>query len=251
MTGKRHWVKRIDSVPQKGFYENSGLEFDPFDILHAEGDKLAMSRWILSLDGKQVDVDKWNAFARLNTGKGDVWVPRGSWTYGARHQHRFSGEASRRPLTVFKDDKVFSSLDGSTDVFRRDFSADDVQSFNSKWITGWEAGKLAREGGKPYRNQRVSTNAAWVHDPFADPEAVREEPKYGTQLYNEIYAMALSGDGKLYVVHRDGRLKVLSTETGYVIKESKVPPPAWDGLAIADERLFLTTQDGKLVCLGD
>lgn len=251
MTGKRRWVKRIDSVPQKGFYENSGLEFDPFDILHAEGDKLAMSRWILSLDGKQVDVDKWNAFARLSTGKGDVWVPRGSWTYGARHQHRFRGEASRRPLTVFKDDKVFSSLDGSTDVFRRDFSAADVQSFNNKWITGWEAGKLAREGGKPYRNQRISTNSAWVHDPFADPEEVREEPKYGTQLYNEIYAMALSGDGKLYVVHRDGRLKVLSTETGYVIKESKVPPPAWDGLAIADERLFLTTQDGKLVCLGD
>ncbi|PAY21333.1 hypothetical protein CKO51_01775 [Rhodopirellula sp. SM50] len=251
MTGKRHWVKRIDSVPQKGFYENSGLEFDPFDLLHAEGDKLAMSRWILSLDGKDVDVDKWNAFAKLNTGKGDVWVPRGSWTYGARHQHRFRGEAPRRPLTVFKDDKVFSSLDGSTDVFRRDFSAADVQSFNSKWITGWEAGKLAREGGKPYRNQRVSTNSAWVHDPFADPEEIKEEPEYGTQLHNEIYAMALSGDEKLYVVHRDGRLKVLSTETGYVIKESKVPPPAWDGLAIADERLFLTTQDGKLICLGD
>ena len=38
MTGQQHWVHRIDSVPQQGFYENSGLEFDPFDILHAEGD---------------------------------------------------------------------------------------------------------------------------------------------------------------------------------------------------------------------
>lgn len=251
MTGKRHWVKRIDSVPQKGFYENSGLEFDPFDILHAEGDKLAMSRWILSLDGKDVDVDKWNAFAKLNTGKGDVWIPRGSWTYGARHQHRFRGEAPRRPLTVFRDDNVYSSMDGSTDVFRRGFTPEDVETFNSKWITGWEAVKTARDGGKPYRNQRVSTNSLWVNDPFADPEETKEDPEYGTQLHNDVYAMALSGDGKLYVVHRDGRMKILSTETGYVITESRVPPPAWDGLAIAGGRLFLTTHGGKLVCLGE
>ena len=62
--------------------------------------------------------------------------------------------------------------------------------------------------------------------------------------------MALAGDGKLYVVHRDGRLKVLSTETGYVIAERQVPPPAWDGLAIADDHLYLTTQTGQLICLG-
>ena len=251
MTGRRHWVKRIDSVPQKGFYENSGLEFDPFDILHAEGDKLAMSRWILSRDGKEIDVDKWNAFAQLNTGDGEVWVPRGSWTYGARHQHRFRGEASRRPLAVFKDGEVYSSLDGSTDIFRRDFNEDDVKNFDNKWITGWEAVKTAKNGGKPYRNHRVANNAIWTKDPFTDPDDVREEPEYGTQLHNEIYAMALSGDGKLYAVHRDGRLKVVSTETGYVIEEFKVPPPAWDGLAIADDCLYLTTDDGKLICLGE
>ena len=74
-TGKRHWVQRIDSVPQKGFYENSGLEFDPFDILHAEGDGIAMSRWIISGDGKKVDVDKWNAFAKLNTGQAKYGSP--------------------------------------------------------------------------------------------------------------------------------------------------------------------------------
>ena len=182
MTGKRHWVQRIDSVPQKGFYENSGLEFDPFDILHAEGDGLAMSRWILSPDGKQVDVDKWNAFAKLNTGGGEVWIPRGSWTYGARHQHRFAGEAPRRPLAVFRDDNVYSSLNGSTDVFRRDFNLDEGEEFNSKWITGWEAGKVAREGGKPYRSYRIAENSLWTKDPFAESDEVKEDPKYGTQL---------------------------------------------------------------------
>ncbi len=251
MTGERQWVQRINSVPQKGFYENSGLEFDPFDILHAEGDSLAMSRWVLSKDGKDIDVDKWNAFAKLNTGAGEVWIPRGSWTYGARHQHRFGGEAPRRPLAVFRDSDAYSSLNGSTNVFRRQFSADDTQAFDKKWITGWEAAGTARKGGKPYRSYRIAKSAQWTKDPFADPDApAAEEPKIGTQLHNEIHAMALAGDGKLYVVHRDGRLKVISTETGYVISEKVVPPPAWDGLAIADGRLYLTTQTGELVCLG-
>ena len=63
--------------------------------------------------------------------------------------------------------------------------------------------------------------------------------------------MALASNGKLYVVHRDGRLKVVSTETGYVIDEATVPAPAWDGLAIAEGRLYLTTNTGKLICLGE
>jgi outer membrane protein assembly factor BamB len=250
LTGDKHWVQRIDSVPQKGFYENSGLEFDPFDLLHAEGDGLAMSRWILSRDGKQVDVDKWNAFAKLDTGAGEVWIPRGTWTYGARHQHRFSGEASRRPLTSFRDDDVYSSLDGSTQIFRRSFKLDEGETFDNKWITGWEAGKVAREGGTPYRSYRIAKNAQWTKDPFAESETPAEQPKYGTQLHNEIHAMALAGNDKLYVVHRDGRLKEISTETGYVIREMQVPEPAWDGLAIAENRLYLTTQTGEVICIG-
>jgi outer membrane protein assembly factor BamB len=251
LTGKRHWVHRIDTVPQKGFYENSGLEFDPFDILHAEGDGLAMSRWILSRDGKNVSVDKWNAFAKLNTGGGDVWIPRGSWTYGARHQHRFPGEAPRRPLVAFRDDNVYSSLNGSTVVFHRDFDLDQGESFNSRWITGWEAASRARNNENPYRTYRIAENAKWTKDPFADPNAVPPEIKFGTQLYNRIHAMALAGDGKLFVIHQDGRLRVLSTADGKVLAEIRVPPPAWDGLAIAEGRLFLTTQDGRLLCLGE
>ena len=78
LTGEKRWVHRLDHIPQtadptgknpyKGFYENSGLEFDPIDILHQEGDGIAMSRWIFSPDGKTVNVDKWNAFAKLDTG---------------------------------------------------------------------------------------------------------------------------------------------------------------------------------------
>lgn len=61
--------------------------------------------------------------------------------------------------------------------------------------------------------------------------------------------MAFASNGKLYVVHRDGRLKVVSTETGYVVYEATVPSSARDGLAIAEGRLYLTTNTGKLICL--
>ena len=249
LTGKRHWVHRINTIPQAGDYENSGVEFDPFDILHQEGDNITMSRWLISKDGKKVQVDKWDAFARVNTGGGEAYVPRGSWTYGARHQYRFPGEANRRPLAVFRDNSVFTSLDATTTVFRRDFDLANGEEFSSKWITGWEVAKKAREGGTPFRSYRLAEKASWKRDLFT-PAAAEPKPK-GAQQYNDLHAMALSGDGRLFVAHKDGRLKCLSTQDGQSIIETQVPAPAWDGLAIAGKRLFLTTQTGELICLGE
>ncbi|MCB1092731.1 MAG: PQQ-binding-like beta-propeller repeat protein, partial [Verrucomicrobiae bacterium] len=260
MTGEKQWAHRIDSIPQKadptfqnpyeGFYENSGLEFDPIDILHEEGDGIAMSRWVLSEDGQQVNVDKWNAFARLDTGNGGVWVPRGSWTYGARHQDRFRGEAPDRPLVVFRDGQVFGQLEGGAELFRRDFDAEGLEKFNSKWITGWEAAQKGGKGEKPFRTQRIAEGAKWRVDAFTSAEEKAVPFKPGTQQYNRIDALALAANGRLYVAHEDGRLKVLDTADGNIVAERETPPAAWDGLAIAEGRLFLTTRSGELLCLG-
>jgi len=260
MTGEKRWVHRLDHMPQKGdptgknpfkgFYENSGLEFDPVDILHEEGEGIAMSRWILSGDGKTVTVDTWNAFAKLDTGGGPVWVPRGSWTYGARHQDRFRGEAPRRPLVVFRDGAVYGQLNGSTDIFRRDFDDEAVKKFNGKWITGWAAAQGGRKGEKPFRTYRVAEGAKWNVDPFTSAEEKAKPFKPGTQLYNDIHALALAGN-RLYTVHKDGRLKIFNTTDGSVVAERKVPAPMWDGLAIAQGRVFLSTLKGEVVCFGD
>ncbi len=250
LTGRRRWVHRLDTIPQKGFYENSALEFDPIDILHQEGDGIAMSRWILSRDGKKVSVDKWNAFARLDTGGGAVWVPRGCWTYGPRHQARFRGEAARRPLCAFRDRVVLSSFNASTGLFRRDFDIEHGEKFNSKWMTGWEAGKIASKGGNPYRTYRLAEKAAWKVDPFASKAAAGKAPLSPARGQNEVYGMAMAGDGRLFVVHKDGRLKVIAVADGAVLSECQVPPPLWDGLAIANRRLYLSTQAGELVCIG-
>jgi len=250
-SGRQHWVHRLDTIPQQGYYENSGLEFDPIDILHQEGDGIALSRWIISRDGKTVTVDKWNAFAKLSTGDGSVWVPRGCWTYGPRHQARFRGEAPRRPLCTFRNSTVLSSFNGSTGLFRRDFNTGDIEQFNSKWITGWQAAQEGSKGGTPFRTYRLAEKTTWKADPFTPESERKDTPLTRTQLRNEVYGMVLAGDGRLFTVHKDGRLKIVSAADGSVLAEMQVPPPAWDGLAIAGGRAFLTSQSGQLVCIGD
>ena len=179
-----------------------------------------------------------------------MWVPRGSWTYGARHQDRFRGEAPRRPLVVFRDGKVYGQINGTTEIFRRDFSADSVAKFNGKWITGWAASQQAKKGGKPFRTVRVAEGAKWSVYAFIGNAGKAVPFKPGTQLYNDIHAMVLAAN-RLYAVHKDGRLKVFNTTDGNIVSQSQVPAPMWDGLAIAEEKLYLSTKEGEVLCLGD
>ncbi len=266
MTGEKEWVHKLNDIPQVsydgkndesfGFYKNSGLEFDPVDILHKEGDRIAMSRWMISKDGKEVDVDTWNGFAKLNTGKGTVYAPRGTWTYGFRQIHRFSNEAFKRPLAAWRDNTIIGALNSTTAIFRRDFDLENGEKFNSKWITGWQAAGEGRKGGRPYRSDRIAEKAAWKVNPWtdsSDPKKLLEPTTIEgkKQMENKLYGMVMDSQDRLYVVHQDGTLKVINTKDGSTISESKVPAPMWDGLALADGKLFLSTADGQLVCIGD
>lgn len=266
-TGEQHWVHKLNDIPQKGyegegegdsfgFYKNSGLEFDPIDILHKEGDRIALSRWLISSDGKDVDVDTWNAFARLNTGNGEVYAPRGTWTYGFRQIHRFGNEAFRRSLCVYRDNTVVGALDSTTALYRRDFDLASGEEFKSKWITGWEAAQKGRKGERPYRSDRIAEKAMWKVNPWAEDDSEEALLKPTTmegqaQLENKIYGMVMDNSNRLYVAHQDGTLKIINTKDGSELSEHKVATPIWDGLAIANGNLFLSAADGRLICLGD
>ena len=86
--GYLRWVKRLNTVPQKHFYANSGLEFDNYDLLHREGDGVAMSRWVFQSKTGKMSIEPWAAFAQLKNGEKSAVVPRGSWSYAPRHQKR-------------------------------------------------------------------------------------------------------------------------------------------------------------------
>jgi hypothetical protein len=50
---------------------------------------------------------------------------------------------------------------------------------------------------------------------------------------------------------RGGILQVLSTLDGSVIAEHKLgSPPVFDGMIAARERLYISTRDGRLLCMG-
>jgi hypothetical protein len=146
---------------------------------------------------------------------------------------------------------VFSSLNGTSELFRRDFDLEGGETFESNWITGWEAGQRARKGGQPYRTYRMAEGATWIEDPYDPALVVAKRKAPGTQVYNNISGLVLAGNDQLFTVHKDGRMKVLSAEDGAVLRETKVPPPVWDGLAVAGDRLYLSTLSGALICLGE
>jgi hypothetical protein len=50
---------------------------------------------------------------------------------------------------------------------------------------------------------------------------------------------------------RDGRLTMISTADGTKIREIQLSsPPVFDGLIAAEGHLFLSTMDGRLICMG-
>ena len=54
-----------------------------------------------------------------------------------------------------------------------------------------------------------------------------------------------------YEGRKGGLLWTMSTADGTKTAERKLPsPPVWDGLAAANGRLYLTTMDGRVMCLG-
>ena len=165
-------------------------------------------------------------------------VPQGCWSYAPRHQRRIPSHTHRRPLVVFRDNQLCGVMQGMQSIYRRDFDLEGGETFDAKWMTGWAAGALSREKKMPWRSHRLAEKARWQVD-LVDDDADRQT----------VAAMVLAGD-RLWIAGSEGDLRVLSTEDGRVLLNRKLPAPLWDGMAVAQGRLFVSTADGKLLCLG-
>ncbi len=238
-TGQRQWVQRLSTVPQQGYYTSSALEFDNFDLLFREGEGVAMARWVFDRQTGAMSVDLWKAFSRLNTGRGSAMVPHGSWSYAPRNQSRTVTFSPRRPLVVFRDNVLWGCLESKQAVYRRDFNLEGGEEFDTKWITGWANSDASRNNGIAWPSQRLAEKARWTTQVY---------PAETSQA--TIDALVLAGD-ELYLGGSDGELRVLAADDGRELRRQSIPTPVWDGLAVADGRLYLTTHDGQVVCLGD
>ncbi len=239
-TGDILWTSRLDTVPQKGFYRSSGHEFDNFDLLFREGTGVAMSRWVFDRETGKMSIDPWKAFARLQKGDKAAMVPQGCWSYAPRNQRRANNHMPKRPLVVFQANELIGLSQDRRTLYRRDFDLEGGEEFKQKWITGWENSNNSRKGGEAWRADRLMQKTDWKVDLF---DAKKEKG-------NTVEALVRAGE-RVYLVTSDGELRVFSAADGTQQASLQVGTPLWDGLAVAQGRLYLTMADGRVLCLGE
>lgn len=256
-SGRVTWVKMISSLPMTQFYGGAALEFEPIDLLTAEArradeegaDYITMSRWQIDPAGTTMKVAWESGFVLCRNGKGGVLVPRGVWTYGQRMQYISSGPkpgqpdfigVTPRPLAAFRGSMLLCSSEDKHTLFRRDFSEADLANFDEKWFNQRHLPRGLKPGDRS-RSHRLARGAAWSKTLF---------PPGAGGSGQQIAGIALAGDA-VFVVGSQGRLIAVDPAEGKVLAECDVPRPIWDGLAIAGGRLYLSTADGQIVCLGE
>ena len=235
-TGVIRWVNRINDLPDHHYYANSAFEFDSFDLLVRDGPDVAMSRWLLNPDTGKVKADKDRGYIKAVMGKGtSVFAPHGHWSYGPlMGRGEFSSRVTKRPLAVYRGSTLFGCGDLRNTVFRRDFSPEGLETFNTKWYRLVDQIKARNSGGFTSRMQTLADRAAWKTRVFDK---------------DEIGAMVLAGD-TLFLAGIKGRLLAFGTNDGKKLAEHDLPAPIWDGMIAAYQRLYITTKDGRILCLG-
>jgi hypothetical protein len=105
-------------------------------------------------------------------------------------------------------------------------------------MTGWAASAMSRLGTMPWPSHRLAQKASWRVDVFDNA------PNAPT-----VDAMVLAGN-QLLVAGSNGDLQIVATEDGKPLARRSLPPPLWDGMAVAGGRLYYCTRDGQLLCMG-
>jgi len=260
-TGKVKRVKTVTSLPIKNYYLGAALEFDCIDLPVAEARKpdagaagnaaggpdfVTVSRWQMDLASGEVNVAWESGFGYHRAGRGGVLAPRGLWTYGPRMDYISSGPkpnepdfvaSTPRPLAAFREATLVAGSEDRQRLFRRDFSPDDAAAFDAVWFNYRSIPKKGNPGDRN-RSERLAHGAVWTCDVFD-----------GSDRAQGIAAVVLAGDTVLAAGKR-GRLFTFALADGKKTAERDLPAPVWDGLAAAYGNLYVSTQDGKVLCLG-
>jgi outer membrane protein assembly factor BamB len=140
-----------------------------------------------------------------------------------------------RSQAAFRDRSIFCSSEDKRQLFRRDFQG---EPFNDKWFNQRQVPRAKDATGDRNRSERLAHGAAWQRDVFD-----------GSDKEQGIGAIVVAGD-TVFVAGTRGRLIALASADGKTLAERDLPAPVWDGMAAAYGRVYVSTRDGKLICLG-
>jgi outer membrane protein assembly factor BamB len=232
-SGKVRWSKSINDLPDHHYYAAAGLEFDNYDLMVCEGNRVAMSRWLFDRATGESSAVPLSGFAHYTTGDSGVIAPRGHWSYGPR-MGRAEDRVRRRPLVVFRDNVLVGSTDDRRGLFRRDFTAEQCEVFDRQWYSYRKVPKTPTDDGEFSRTERLMRNAQWSNPASTD---------------SPIDAMVLAGN-YIYCATEAGKLTVFSITDGQQVATSDLTPVIWDGMAAAEGHLYVSTKAGAVMCLG-
>jgi hypothetical protein len=227
-TGVVKWSRSVSDMEydKRGWHGRLGLEQDGFDLMVKDGDRIALSRWAFEPETGKSEFLWHNAYYR--NGKDGAYMQRGTWSYG----YPMNRPRMKRPLLVCRGSSVLGanrvrSDGGELKLFRRDFKPG--EAFDVVWDE--QPNDTASRMGVYFPANRLAEKVTW------------------TAAYpGWIEAMVWAGD-QVFLYAKD-RLRVHSVSDGKLLKEMDVARPVWDGIVAAHGRLFLSTADGTVVCLG-
>jgi outer membrane protein assembly factor BamB len=226
-TGAVKWTKALAGMgyDDKGWHGRAGLEQDGFDLMVRDGDKVALSRWVLDPSTGAQEFLWQNAYYRVGTD--GAYMQRGTWSYG----YPMNRPRMRRPLLVARGAAVFGANrvreSGQMMLFRRDFKPG--EPFLVTWSE--QPNDTASRMGMYFPANRIAEKTTW------------SAPYPGW-----IEAMVMAGE--TLFLYADKKLRVYDAADGRLLRLSDVERPVWDGFAAAHGRLYVSTLDGRVVCLG-
>ena len=197
-------------------------EYRYFDLPVRDGDAVAVSRCLFDLQSGKLDLRKTSGSYFIKDTS--AYLPRTAWKYA--NVRNFS------PVAVSRGGSVFSSVPGVAKLFRVDFAKD--AKFDTEWVT---VSKEQTEAGLWTATSKfLQKGAKWTAD--------SEETKIA---FNR--AMLVAGEN-LFTVTPKGLITIHRAADGQRLGELRLDLPAYDGLAAARGRLFVSTQTSRVVCLG-
>lgn len=213
------WQPSADRNPWRNIWPK---EYRYVDLPVRDGDSVAVSRCLFDLKTGKRELRKTSGFYQITpTG---AYLPRTAWRYGSVR--------NLSPLAVSRAGAVFSSVPGIKKLFRADFTGDGP--FATEWV---QVPKERLDSGLATMTSRLlEQGARWT-----------EESQESKTALNR--AMLVAGN-RLFVVTPKGELQIRDADTGKMLRELKLPIAADEGLAAAGGRLFLSTVDGRVLCLG-